>query len=110
MMPAPASAASAVGGKPKTAARLPVISAAMKNSGKPIGTVIAMPWVIEPVSTARRTLALLKANEAADKSARKAPSTKVSRSRPMPVEERPRPIRQWEHRLHELRAHGQRER
>ena len=51
---------------------MPVTSAAMKNSGTPIGTVIAMPCEIEPVSTARRTLALLNANEAAEQSARKA--------------------------------------
>ena len=74
MMPAAASAANAVGEKPSTAARLPVISAAKKNSGTPSGTVIAMPCEIEPVSTARRTLALLNAKLAAEQSARKPPS------------------------------------
>jgi hypothetical protein len=75
MMPAADSAASAVGEKPATAARLPVVSAATKNSGTPIGTVIAMPCVIEPVSTARRTLALLNAKQAAEQTASRLPST-----------------------------------
>ena len=58
MTPAPTSAANAVGEKPKTAGRLPVTSAATKNSGTPSGTVIAMPCMIDPVRTARRMLAL----------------------------------------------------
>jgi hypothetical protein len=76
MMPAADNAARAVGEKPATAARLPVTSAA-KRTGTPIGTVIAMPCAIEPVSTARRTLALLNAKQAAEQTARRPPSTQV---------------------------------
>src|SRR5688572_24906879 len=75
MMPAADSAATDVGEKPATAPRFPVTSAATKNSGTPIGTVIAMPCTIEPLRTARRTLALLNAKQAAEQSARKPPST-----------------------------------
>src|SRR5688572_20675800 len=50
----------------------------MKNSGTPIGTVIAMACATEPVSTPRRRLALLKAKVAADKSARKPASTELA--------------------------------
>ncbi len=54
----------------------------MKNSGTPIGTVMAMACATEPVSTPRRRLALLKAKVAADKSARKPASTRLDLQRP----------------------------
>jgi hypothetical protein len=55
--------------------RWPVTNAARKNSGTPIGTVIAIAWVTVPVSTPRRTLALLNANVAAEQTANRPPST-----------------------------------
>src|SRR5215470_8566129 len=51
------------------------MSAARKNSGTPIGTVMAIACATVPVSTPRRTLALLKANVAAEQMARSPPST-----------------------------------
>src|SRR5262249_56649887 len=75
MMPAPASAASPRGEKPSTAPSWPVMSAARKNNGTPRGTVIAMARKTDPVSTPRRTLALLKANVAAEQLAKRPPST-----------------------------------
>jgi hypothetical protein len=44
----------------------------------PIGTVIAIAWMTVPVSTPRRTLALLKANVAAEQTANNPPSTRHS--------------------------------
>ena len=58
-----------------TAPSVPTAAAAMKNNGTPTGTVIAMPCNTDPVSTPRRTLALFKANVAADSRARNPPST-----------------------------------
>src|SRR5438445_5790137 len=74
-MPAADNAAIACAEKLVTVARWPVTSAARKNSGTPIGTVIAMACPTVPVSTPRRTQALLKANVAAEQTARRLPST-----------------------------------
>ena len=41
----------------------------------PSGTVIAMPWIGVPLTTPRRTVALFRANDAADRIAKMAPST-----------------------------------
>src|SRR5262249_1265094 len=46
----------------------------MKNSGTPIGTVIAIACNTDPLRTPRRTLALFSANVAADNSANRPPS------------------------------------
>ena len=53
----------------------PLTSAATKNSGTPMGTLIESACNTEPVSTPRRALALLKAKMAAEKTAKKTPST-----------------------------------
>src|SRR3954465_10413814 len=74
-MPAAESAAHAFGEKAIRAVRLPVASAARKNSGRPSGTVMAIACPTVPVRTPRRTLALLKANVAAEQIASKAPNT-----------------------------------
>src|SRR5689334_4272640 len=74
-MPASASATYPWVENASTSPSRPVRSAARKNSGTPIGTVIAIACATDPVSTPRRTLALLKANVAAEQMARSPPST-----------------------------------
>ena len=41
----------------------------------PSGTLIAMAWIGVPLTTPRRTVALFRANDAADRIAKSAPST-----------------------------------
>src|SRR5580704_3862011 len=77
MTPESESATSARDENPATAASEPVATATRNEIGSPIGTVIAMACSTEPVSTPRRTLALLNANVAAERSAMNPPSTRT---------------------------------
>jgi hypothetical protein len=81
MMPAPHSASAPSSEKPNSMPSEPAKIVGMRNSGTPSGTVIAMAWVMLPVMTPRRALALLNANVTAARSAKNPPSTGNSRWR-----------------------------
>src|SRR5215831_15296027 len=63
-------------------AAAPVTSDAGMKQMRPTGTVIDIAWITVPVTTPRRAAALLNANVAADRMARKAPSISLLRRFP----------------------------
>ena len=66
----------------KNAPHWPKIVTNSANSGTPMGTVMAMPWMTLALMTPRRVVALLSAKEKAAQNAKMAPSNSYSLTRP----------------------------
>ena len=73
--PSPAIQAAAAFGNCVIRVNSPAMKAIGRKQSTPIGTVMAMACIGVPLTTPRRTEALLKANAAADRIAKVAPST-----------------------------------